>query len=293
MSKPNIPLGIFSAVIIIFIWSGFMVFSRAGVNSNLHAYDIAALRFMVAGALVLPFCKAWWPSHLPFKAKFLMAACGPGSIYTMIMYFGLTEASAAYGGVFSNGSLPIFTLLLVFFVSGEKPVRNQLIAIVTIISGSLLLAVSGMNTAGNNVLLGIVLFLVASALMSVYIFGVRLWGVTPRQALALVTMPSAVLFLPTWYCFLPSRIAETEISIVVFQALFQGLGPGFLAVILFALAAMHLGPTLTAGFSAVVPATAALMAIPVLNETPNTLEWVGIGIVTLGLGLLVLSKRTQ
>ena len=220
-----------------------------------------------------------------------MAACGPGSIYTIIMYFGLTEASAAYGGVFSNGSLPIFTLLLVFFISGEKPARKQLIAITIIIAGSLLLATSGMAIGGNNVLLGIVLFLLASALMSVYIFGVRLWGVTPRQALALVTMPSAVLFLPVWYFFLPSGIAETEMSIVLFQAMFQGLGPGFLAVILFALAAMHLGPTMTAGFSAVVPATAALMAIPVLGETPNTLEWVGIGIVTLGLGLLVLNKK--
>ena len=292
MPKRNIPLGIFCAVMIIFIWSGFMVFSRAGVTSNLHAYDIAALRFMVAGTLVLPFCKAWWPSHLPLKAKLLMASCGPGAIYTIIMYFGLVEASAAYGGVFSNGSLPIFTMLLVFFISGEKPFRNQLIAIVIIIFGGLLLAFSGMKTGGDNVLLGITLFLISSAVMSAYIFGVRQWGVTPRQALALVTMPSAVLFLPIWYFFLPSGIAETEQSIVIFQALFQGLGPGFFAVILFALAAMHLGPTLTAGFSSVVPATAALLAIPVLGEIPNTLEWVGIGVVTLGLALLIFSKKT-
>jgi len=292
MSKPNIPLGIFSAIIIIFIWSGFIVFSRAGVTSNLQAYDIAALRFMVAGCLVLPFFKAWWPSHLPFKAKLLMASCGPGAIYTLIMYFGLTQASAAYGGVFSNGSLPIFTLLIVFFVSGEKPQRNQLIAIAVIIFGGLLLAFSGLESGGNNIMLGVVLFLIASAVMSVYIVGVRHWGVTPRQALALVTMPSALIFLPLWYFFLPSGIANTEISIVLFQAVFQGLGPGFLAVILFALAAMHLGPTLTAGFSAVVPAMAALLAIPVLGEVPSPLEWVGIGLVTVGLSLLIVSKKS-
>ena len=290
-SERNIPLGIFSAIIIIFIWSGFMVFSRAGVTSNLLAYDIAALRFMVAGTIVLPFCWAWWPSHLPLKAKLLMATCGPGAVYTMIMYFGLTEASAAYGGVFSNGSLPIFTMLLVFFVTGEKPFRNQLIAIAIIIFGGILLATSGVKTGGNNVALGIVLFLLASAVMSVYIFGVRQWGVTPRQALALVTMPSAIIYLPIWYFFLPSGMAETEQSIIIFQALFQGLGPGFFAVILFALAAMHLGATMTAGFSAVVPATAALLAIPILGEIPNTMEWVAIGIVTVGLALLIMSKK--
>jgi drug/metabolite transporter (DMT)-like permease len=268
-----------------------MVFSRAGVTSNLLAYDIAALRFMVAGTIVLPFCWAWWPSHLPLKAKLLMASCGPGAVYTMIMYFGLTEASAAYGGVFSNGSLPIFTMLLVFIVTGDKPFRNQLIAIAIIIFGGILLAASGVKTGGNNVVLGIVLFLLASAVMSVYIFGVRQWGVTPRQALALVTMPSALIYLPIWYFFLPSGMAETEQSIIIFQAFFQGFGPGFFAVILFALAAMHLGATMTAGFSAVVPATAALLAIPILGEIPNTMEWIAIGIVTVGLGLLIMSKK--
>jgi drug/metabolite transporter (DMT)-like permease len=86
-------------------------------------------------------------------------------------------------------------------------------------------------------------------------------------------------------------MAETEQSIIIFQALFQGLGPGFFAVILFALAAMHLGATMTAGFSAVVPATAALLAIPILGEIPNTMEWVAIAIVTVGLALLIMSKK--
>ena len=75
-------------------------------------------------------------------------------------------------------------------------------------------------------------------------------------------------------------IAETPLSSTLFQALFQGLGPGFLAVIFFALSTTHLGPTATAGFSAVVPATAALLAIPVLYEIPTTLEWAGIVTVT-------------
>ena len=60
------------------------------------------------------------------------------------------------------------------------------------------------------------------------------------------------------------------------------------AVILFAVAAAHLGPTPTAGFSASVPATAALLAIPVLGELPGPLEWVGIGTVSAGLALLMI-----
>ena len=287
MTKPNLFLGFISAIIIIFIWSGFLVFSRGGVNTNLTAYDIAALRFMVAGAMVLPFCMFWWPGHLPLKAKVLMSLCGPGAVYSMIMYSGLSEASAAYGGVFSNGSMPLFTLLLVYFIAGDKPHRNQLLGIVMIVCGALLLGVRGMMAGGENIALGILLFLIASAILSVYVFGVRYWDVTPRQALALVTLPSALLYLPVWYFFLPSGLAATELSTVLFQALFQGLGPGFLAVIFFAIAAMHLGPTITSGFSAVIPATAALLAIPVLGEIPTVTEWVGIVLVSLGLGVMV------
>ena len=50
---------------------------------------------------------------------------------------------------------------------------------------------------------------------------------------------------------------------------------------------MHLGPTLTAGFSAVVPAMAALLAIPVLGEVPGLLQWLGIGLVSIGLGVMI------
>lgn len=287
MSKQNLPLGVACAVAVIFIWSGFIVFSRAGVITSLTPYDIAALRFMVAGALTLPFAWSWWPRHLPLRVTLLMALCGPGALYSMLMFNGLGEASASYGGVFANGSLPIFTVLLMLLMAGVRPDRKQLFAIAVIILGGVLLAWRGLHNGGPNVAQGIVLFLTASAVLSIYIYGLKRWHLTPRQALAVVNIPNAVLFLPLWYLLLPSGLAETDLTTVLLQALFQGLGPGFLAVILFTLAAIHLGPTPTAGFSAMVPATAALLAIPVLGELPSALEWVGIATATLGLGLLM------
>ena len=286
-ASPNFLLGIGSAVAVIFIWSGFFVFSRAGVTTSLTAFDITALRFGVASLLVLPFAHAWWPRHLSIKAQAIMAICGPGAVYSVLLYRGLSEASAAYGGVFANGSLPIFTLLLLVLLSGERPGRRQILAIAIIIAGGVLLGFPHMMSGGADVIAGIAFFLTASAILSAYIVGVRRWAVTPKQALALVTLPNALVFLPLWYVFLPSGLAETELSTILFQAAFQGLGPGFLAIILFALAAFHLGPAATAGFSAAVPATAALLAVPVLSEMPGPLEWTGIVTVTLGLSLLV------
>lgn len=287
MPTTNILLGLASAIGVIAIWSGFIVFSRAGVHTNLTAYDISALRFMVAGVVVVPFAWTWWPRHLPLRAQLIMSACGPGATYALLMYLGLGKASAAYAGMFANGSLPIFTAVPGWVISRKAPGRHQLFAISVIVIGGLLLGWRGAQTGGENVTSGIALFLSSSAILSVYIYGVKHWQIAPRQALALVTVPNALLYVPLWFFFLPSGMADTNSSTIVFQALYQGLGPGFLAIILFALEVKHLGPTQTAGFSASVPATATLLAIPVLSEVPNSLEWTGIAIVTTGLGLLL------
>ena len=288
VSKPV--LGIFCAIGVIFVWSGFIVFSRAGVITNLTPYDMTALRFIVAGSLVLPFIWSWWPRQLPLSATVIMAVCGPGVAYTLLMYLGLTDASAAYAGVFANGSLPVFTTLLAMVITREVPARSQFLAIAIIVAGGVISGIPGMATGGENLVTGILLFLSASALLSVYVFGVRYWQITPRQALALVTIPNALVFLPVWYFLMPSGLAETELSTLIFQGLFQGLGPGFLAVILFAVAAIHLGPTPTAGFAAAVPASASFMAMPVLGEYPAPMEWTGIVVVTAGLVLLIVRR---
>jgi drug/metabolite transporter (DMT)-like permease len=257
------------------------------MQSGLTPFDLTALRFLVASALILPFATAWWPRHLPLHATLLMSICGPGALYTILMYFGLKDSSAAYGGVFANGSLPIFTTLLGFFFARRVPSWRQLIAVLILVVGAVLIGFPGLRAGGNNALSAIAFFLAASAVLSIYVMGVKHWQVEARQALALVSLPNAVLFLPVWFFFLPSTIQDAPWSTVLLQAAFQGLGPGFLAVILFSISARILGPTPSAGLAAAVPASAALLAIPVLGEIPTGIEWIGIAIVTAGLVLLL------
>jgi drug/metabolite transporter (DMT)-like permease len=280
-------LGLLSAAGVFCIWSGFLVFSRAGMQSGLTPFDLTALRFLVTGALILPFAMAWWPRHLPLHATLSMSIFGPGALYSVLMYFGLKDSSAAYGGVFANGTLPIFTILLGFVFARRVPSGRQLIAVLILVVGAVLIGVPGLRTGGNSVVSAIAFFLAASAVLSIYFVGVKHWQVEPRQALALVSLPNAVLFLPVWFFFLPSTIQDVPWSTVLLQAAFQGLGPGFLAVILFAISARILGPTPSAGLAAAVPASATLLAIPVLAEIPTGIEWIGIAIVTAGLVLLL------
>lgn len=282
-------VGVASAVGVIFIWSGFIVFSRMGVATALTPYDISALRFMVAGAITLPFIWRWWPRHLGWRKVALLVATGPGSIYAIMMYFGLQTAPAAYAGVFANGTLPVFAMLLAALIAREVPGPRRAVAVGAIIAGGVMVAWTGLG-AGVDVVEGVALFTTASAILSIYIFSLGRWGVGPFQALAVINIPNMAIFLPLWWFALPSGLAEAADFDIAFQALYQGLGPGFLALILFTLSTIHLGATPTAGFSAAVPAGAALLAIPVLGETPTPLEWAGIGLVTLGLIVLVFRR---
>ncbi|MFK7966705.1 MAG: DMT family transporter [Burkholderiaceae bacterium] len=291
MNQPNVRIGILCAIAVFFIWSSFFVFSRLAVTGVLTPYDITALRFLVAGIIVLPFAWRWWPRHLSPTGQWVMAACGPGAIYSLVMYAGLSQAPVAYAGVFANGSLPVFSALLILAVKRAAPSIKQMLGIAIILSGSALLSLPGLADAGDNVMQGIALFLTASVVLSIYLFGVQFWRVTPQQALALITLPNAVLYLPLWFFFLPSGIEQASVQEVAFQAAFQGLGPGFFAVLLFATATINLGATATASFSAAVPAGAALLAMPVLGEFPTPLAWGGVLIVSIGLAVLLVRRR--
>lgn len=290
MPQQNLTTGLLSGVVILLVWSGFIVFSRAGILAGLTPFDIAGLRFIVAGIIILPFAIKWWPRHLPVRIQILMSAVGPGMLNSLLMFIGLSNASAAYAGVFANGALPLFTMLISLVVLGERPKAIQIVGAMVIILGGTLVAWRGLDAGGQNLALGIALFLGAAGLIATYIWLLKFYSVTPRQALAIVNIPNTVIYLPIWLLFLPTNVTGVPIETVALQALFQGIGPGFLAVMVFAVMAYHLGATATAGVSASVPAVAALLAVPVLGEMPTPIEWAGIAIVTAGLVLMLRAR---
>jgi drug/metabolite transporter (DMT)-like permease len=280
-----------SALGVVAIWSGFIVFSRLGVTGDLTTYDVTALRFLVGGIITIPFSIFYWPRHLALRKVLFLTVCGPGVLYSQSMYFGLKLSPAAYAGVFANGAIPIFTVFLAFIFLGERLTSKAFAGIAVIFAGGWIVAFNGLTPGGGGggggTTDGIAYFLAAAFLVAAYINSVRRWKLTPRQTLAIINLPNALVFLPVWYFFLPSSLAAAAWSEIVFQALFQGLGPSFLALVLMTYAVHKLGGTLMAGFAASVPTTAALLAIPVLGENLSLVEWGGVATVTSGLALLL------
>src|SRR5262245_4169644 len=90
------------------IWAGWLVMMRLGVTTSLAASDLAALRFGVAGLILLPVVvsrglaldRLGWPG-------FLAVAIGGGPPFALATGVGLTFAPAAHAGALGQGMIPL------------------------------------------------------------------------------------------------------------------------------------------------------------------------------------------
>jgi drug/metabolite transporter (DMT)-like permease len=80
-------------------------------------------------------------------------------------------------------------------------------------------------------------------------------------------------------------LAAQGVRVIAVQALLPCALSGLVAVFAFGRAVALLGPARAAMFSAMVPALAVLIGIPVTGEWPDPLQWTGLAIVLAGLPL--------
>ena len=286
----NPALGITAAVIIVFIWSGWLIVSKVGAESALTIFDIAGLRFGLSGLVSLPivlYFKPW--RGMPVHRMVVMAILA-GVPYVLLGYAAFTFAPAAYGGVFMNGVLPAMTLALGWIWLKERPLRSQVGGAALIIAGAVLAALEVVQTAASGAWIGALLFLVAACWFSVYLILNRLWGVTPLQVLLVLSVLSGLVYVPIWFFFLPSNLAEAPTSQILLQGTYQML-PNLVGLNLLTLAVRHVGASVSAAIMSAVPSLGAILGLVLLGEALGPLTWAGI--LVLSLGILLTSLRPQ
>jgi len=83
----------------------------------------------------------------------------------------------------------------------------------------------------------------------------------------------------------PRGTVGASLGSIVFEVIFQGVLMSIVSLIAFNRAIAVLGASRGAVFASLVPALAALLAVPVLGERPNLIECGGIVLVSLGVFL--------
>ena len=274
---PERTKGILYVLFSVLVWGGWIVITRYSVRGTLTTFDITALRFGVAGALLLPvlFRKGLHIGPYGWKGGVALALL-LGAPFNLLAIFGMRYAPASHAAALINTAMMVTTTLLGILILKEKTTALRLAGVAISVIGISCLLFARPFASGGQGLEGHLLFILAGTMWAGYAICVRNWKVEPLHATAAVCSISFILYLPIYLLFIHSNITRENIGEVLFQAGYQGILNSILALLFFNRGIALLGATTSGAFLPLVPVVATLIAIPLLGEWPNGWEFVGV-----------------
>ena len=271
------------------IWVGWILLTRYGVTTTLSPYDITALRFACAGLLLAPvvYRRGWGIRQVGIR-KWLVIVCCAGVPYVLIASSGLQFAPAAHAGALVPGTMPLWAALLAMLFLKEKIAGARKLGLMLIPVGIVIFVGAGLTDFASGNWRGHLLFLTAAMTWASFTVAMRSAGqsgFTPLQAAAVVSVVSAVVYLPVYLLFLPHRIMEAPLGPIITQTIYQGIFVSIISLYAYARSVAILGASLGASFASLVPVLAMLTAIPLLGEWPRASDYIGIAAITFGVFL--------
>jgi drug/metabolite transporter (DMT)-like permease len=288
----------------VLIWSSFIVVARASAAHNLFPLDIAFLRIIGAGCVLLPW--GWWLmraqrqsgeavgsllglSPLPLRITALAGFFG-SLLYAMLAYSGFFFAPAAHASVLMPGSLPLWTSLLAIVVLHDRITRVRAIGLACIVLGDLFVGGASLLKAfdGGEVWKGDLLFMSAAFCWACYTVLVRRHALDPVRATIAITAFSWISFVPLYTLaafagWVPTHLGTAPLAEMMFQAIYQGVGSVVISGITFNVMIRHYGPVRSTMITALVPGLSALGAVVFLSEPMSLNLLAGLALVTCGI----------
>lgn len=272
------------------IWAGWSAITRLAVTTSLNAWDVAALRFGIAGTLLAPVVvrRGLALDRLGWLGLAIMII-GIGAPYVLVAAGGLRFAPASDQGALNPGCMPLFVALIAAVKLGEKFSNPRKFGLALILASALLIVLSHATEHGGawsaSRTFGDILFLCASFMTACFTVTMRRAQLDPLHAAALVATGSLVTYLPIYLAVWGTRLAAVPPADLLIQALFQGVLVTIVSIVLYGRAVVILGASGGAAFGALVPALSAFFAIPLLHEWPSKIDWIGILIISGGVYL--------
>lgn len=271
------------ALLAVAVWSGWMVVTRIAVTSDLGAEDLAALRFASAGLLLLPVVwrRGFALDRLGWGGLALVTLCA-GVPYVLLASHGLGLARAAEAGVLIPGTIPLFVGLLSLLILRERLGIVARLGLALIVAGVAVLTLPALLAAAGAQLLGFGICLLSALIWAIYTIAARRAALDAIHMTAIITVASALWFLPL-YLLLPDRpLWRADGLSIAVQLVYQGPLTGILALYAFNRAVHLLGAARAAAFTALLPLTTLLLAIPTLGEWPGLGDTLGAALAALG-----------
>ena len=264
------------------IWSGWIVVARLGLRTSLTPWDIAAIRFGVAGLLMLPlvavkglaFNRLGWGG----LAAIVLGSAAP----VFLANWGLLFAPAAHAGALFPGVMPLMVALLAQIVLGEEFTLARKLGFALILSGVFAITLGSDGELGSAQNFGHVLFLCAGLAWAFYTVALRRARLDGLHAAAISAVGAMLLYLPIYRVLPGTALVHAPWFDIALQAFVQGILTAIISLMLYGRAVGILGASSGAAFAALCPAMTALLAIPILSEWPQNLDWAAIVLISAG-----------
>jgi drug/metabolite transporter (DMT)-like permease len=273
--------GVLAALVVVLCWSGFNIVSRLGSKGVMTPFDIAALRYGVSGVIALPYFMARVPPR-DWPRYGVLALFG-GLGYGLLVYSGFAFAPTAHAGVFVNGGIPFWTIVIVALMSGFRLERHIVMALLLSSAGLLLIGYESLVApdAGSR-WIGDILFLLAALSWAVFGLLMRRWMVRPQLAISGVATFSLLIYMLVYLLWLPKAIAASPAAEIALQGVYQGLVAALLAGGMYSYANQKIGSCQASMMLALVPGVSAVGAFFMLGEALSLHVVLGIVVVSIG-----------
>lgn len=263
-------------------WGIYNVGAEIGQASGFRPADLTLLRYGGAALLMAPLL-ILARRRLPPLWQVAVLALLVGPVFALAFNEGFQRAPLSHAVVIGPGLSMLVANLLDRWFGGQPASWTRRIGITVLIAGLMIIASDAPppRANGGSVLIGDLFFVTSGSLWGLYVFTMGRWKLPPVETTAAIATLATLVYLPVyllvwgWPAMAPGLWAE--------QVFYQGVVGGCLAFVIFAAVVLRLGAGRAALFSALVPSTAVLLAIPLTAQWPNGTQWAGVAVTTLGL----------
>jgi drug/metabolite transporter (DMT)-like permease len=266
-------------------WAGGFVAARHGIAAGFSPADIAFHRFVWAGLAFLPLVVRTGNLAGAGWLKGILLTLFGGPPLALLSYAGFLFVPLAHGGVIQPSSAALGGLMLATFVLKEKLPKQRALGAAIIVAGLCVIGGEALAKIGTHGLIGDLSFMSAGLMFATFALLLRLWRITPMQAVAITSVVSLIDIPMHWLAFGFERMIGLGLWENLLQLIMQGVFSGAGATYLFARSVTLLGAGRAAVFPSLVPGFTLLIGFLALGEVPTLAQIAGFAIVLVGFQL--------
>lgn len=252
------------------IWGSSFILMKIGLDNHFSPYQIAAVRIVAAGLLLLPVA-AKAMRQIPVKKFPLIFLSGAlGSLFPAFLFcIAEQELDSSLAGML-NSLTPIFVIIIgALFFKKETP-ANKVTGILIAFAGSILLVLSKGPVQTTDNLINPLLIVLATVMygMNVNIVSRYLSHLSSLQVAALALSFNGIPALAVLYFsgFFSLSFADTEVLKATAASIALGVGGTAIATILFYNLLKRAGPIFSSMVTYGIPFVAILLGVFFNNE---------------------------